>query len=337
MSEDDATYLNLISSRLRNFKRKSGKLWNFSCPICGDSDKDRRKARGYVYKSEGSLHFKCHNCGNASSFSYFLKNFDAELYAQYRLEKLGENKKRKFKEIKSVYKPKKRLVNLPSIHELDKDHPAKIYCVERLVSEDSMKRIYYSDDFHRFVDGHCMGKYSFKTDQRIVFPLTDPEGNLIGAQGRVFTESDKKNRFITTSFGDEPLCFGFDKIDLRKLVYVVEGSFDSLFLPNCIAVLSSSLNSCVGSLRKFYGVSFDCVLIHDNEPRNFEIATITHKALPHHKVCIWPERVKEKDINDMVKSGIDVKTLIDVNTFSYPLSGVKFSKWCKLKLANSVP
>ena len=30
-------YINDISSQLRNFKKKSNNLYNFSCPVCGDS------------------------------------------------------------------------------------------------------------------------------------------------------------------------------------------------------------------------------------------------------------------------------------------------------------
>ena len=42
----DQKYVGLLSSRLRNFKRKDNNLWNFSCPICGDSTKNRIKPTG---------------------------------------------------------------------------------------------------------------------------------------------------------------------------------------------------------------------------------------------------------------------------------------------------
>ena len=54
-------YLNLISTQLPLFKRKKDNLWNFRCPICGDSERNKTKARGYVFEVKGKLVYKCHN------------------------------------------------------------------------------------------------------------------------------------------------------------------------------------------------------------------------------------------------------------------------------------
>jgi len=35
----DVKYINLCSSVLERFKQKRTNLWNFRCPICGDSQK----------------------------------------------------------------------------------------------------------------------------------------------------------------------------------------------------------------------------------------------------------------------------------------------------------
>ena len=43
----DVKYINLISSRLSKFKRVKPNLYNFRCPICGDSQKNKNKTRGY--------------------------------------------------------------------------------------------------------------------------------------------------------------------------------------------------------------------------------------------------------------------------------------------------
>ena len=45
----DSKYIGLISSRLQQFKRVKADLYNFRCPICGDSKKHKNKARGYIY------------------------------------------------------------------------------------------------------------------------------------------------------------------------------------------------------------------------------------------------------------------------------------------------
>ena len=84
-------YINDISSQLRNFKKKSNNLYNFSCPVCGDSSVKKSKARGYIYEKEGVTLFHCHNCGLSISFKNFLKLVDESLYKQYVFEKFGNN------------------------------------------------------------------------------------------------------------------------------------------------------------------------------------------------------------------------------------------------------
>ena len=69
----DTKYLRLVSSRLRNFKQKNTYLFNFSCPYCGDSQKNKSKARGYVFSKGNDLIFKCHNCGVGANVGNFLK------------------------------------------------------------------------------------------------------------------------------------------------------------------------------------------------------------------------------------------------------------------------
>ena len=88
-------YVNILGSRLRNFKRKSGNVFNFSCPICGDSHKISTKARGYVYDKAGKGLFHCHNCGASMRVPNFIKMVDAVLYEEYLMEKLADKPKSK--------------------------------------------------------------------------------------------------------------------------------------------------------------------------------------------------------------------------------------------------
>lgn len=51
----DVKYINLISIRLQKFKRIKDNLYNFRCPICGDSERSKNKARGYLYQVKITL------------------------------------------------------------------------------------------------------------------------------------------------------------------------------------------------------------------------------------------------------------------------------------------
>jgi len=86
----DVKYINLISSRFQKFKRVKNNLYNFRCPICGDSQTNKNKARGYLYQIKNNTNYKCHNCGVNVSFNNFLKQIDTEIHKKYIFEKFKE-------------------------------------------------------------------------------------------------------------------------------------------------------------------------------------------------------------------------------------------------------
>jgi hypothetical protein len=79
-----------------------------------------------------------------------------------------------------------------------------------------------------------------------------------------------------------------------------------------------------------WGIS-DPVWIYDNEPRNREITNRISKTIDSgDSVVIWPSHIQEKDINDMVMSGLDVQTMIESNTYSGLEAKVKFTTWKRI-------
>ena len=57
----------LISTRVRNFHEMGTDTFRWSCDVCGDSSRDRRKARFYVGRKGQDLLCFCHNCGFSGS------------------------------------------------------------------------------------------------------------------------------------------------------------------------------------------------------------------------------------------------------------------------------
>ena len=82
----DVKYINLISSRLSKFKKVKPNLYNCRCPICGDSKKNKNKARGYFYQVKNNTNYKCHNCGVNISFNNFLKEIDSTTHNNMSLK-----------------------------------------------------------------------------------------------------------------------------------------------------------------------------------------------------------------------------------------------------------
>ena len=90
----DIKYISLISSRLDKFSRKKDYLYNFRCPYCGDSQKNKNKARGYFYKSKSGMNFKCHNCNHGTTVEKFVKFIDPQLHREYVMERWSNGSKR---------------------------------------------------------------------------------------------------------------------------------------------------------------------------------------------------------------------------------------------------
>ena len=334
----DTKYVNLITSRLTLFKRKHQGLYNFRCPFCGDSQKSKTKARGYLYQKRTDLFYRCHNCGQSNTFSNFLKKLDGELHKQYVLERYKEGTTGistntpdpEIKHDKPVFHTK---INLPRISDLNDNHFAKKYLVNRAIPPQFLSYLYYTEDFKSFVMKVTKREYDLnEREQRIIIPFFNKDKQLITFQGRAFTNT--LLRYITIKMDeDSPKIFGLDRLDLEKQFYVVEGPFDSMFLPNCIAMAGSDVNlrsqvEISGALDNHLGT-----MVFDNEPRNKEIISRMEKTIDFGwNVCIWPESVKQKDLNDMVINGTQESKLteiINTNTYSGLLAKTHLATWRK--------
>ena len=320
----DSKYIGLISSRLQKFKRVKANLYNFRCPICGDSQKHKNKARGYFYQVKTNTNYKCHNCGASLSFNNFLKQIDATLHKQYILEKFKEGhaggrnfvvEEPKFDFTKPVFKPK---LDLPKASEVPM---AREYLVKRRLDP---TKFYFAQKFQEWTNKQKQTFDNIVRDEcRIVIPLYDTNSELIGFQGRSLVPNSIK--YITVMLNDnKPKIYGLEKINEREPIFIVEGPFDSTLVENSIAMCGSDVDI------RTYNWS-DYIWVFDNEPRNREINNRVSKIIDRgDKVVIWPNHIKQKDINDMVLSNIDVMSVLKSNTYSGLKAKVKFNNWKKI-------
>jgi len=154
----DSKYIGLVSSRLQKFKRVKSDLYNFRCPICGDSQKNKNKTRGYLYPVKNNTNFKCHNCGASMSFNNFLKEIDTVLYKQYTMEKFKEGhtgknfvvEEPKFEFTKPVFKKK---LELPKASEVE---IAKNYLEKRRLDPE---KFYFANNFKEWTNTQKVTKW----------------------------------------------------------------------------------------------------------------------------------------------------------------------------------
>jgi len=318
----DVKYINLISARFQKFKKVKNNLYNFRCPICGDSQRNKNKARGYLYQVKNNTNFKCHNCGVNVSFNNFLRQIDPVIHKQYTFEKFKEGHTgRNFAAQEPVFQfeaPKfKPKLDLPKASE---NPDAKEYLVNRKLNPDNY---YYAEKFKEWVNSLQSTFDSTDRDEpRIIIPLFY-QNTLVGFQGRALGPS--KIKYITVMLNDDaPKIYGLDNIRTDATVYITEGPFDSTFIRNAIAMCGADAD-----VSK-WGIS-NPVWIYDNEPRNTEIVSRISRTIDKgESIVIWPSSVKEKDINDMVLSGLDIQSVIELNTYSGLEAKLKFTTWKKI-------
>lgn len=340
----DRKFLHLLSPKLERFAQKKQDLYNFRCPICGDSQKNKSKARGFVYKKKNDYFFTCHNCGASHTFYNFIKFVDPSLLKEYTYERFTNGEtgnhnypKPTFDEFKSqpVFTEKKaqKKIELDTIESLPELHYAKEYVKARKIPEKYLKELYFAPDFKMLVESLGVEKQNLKKeDPRLIIPFYNENNELFAIQGRALSES--KIRYITITLVENEhdegrmKFYGLNKLDRNKKVYVVEGPIDSMFLPNAIATADADLT------RAAKLELTDFVLVYDNEPRNKDIVKQIGKAIASgYNVTLLPENIKQKDINEMILADIspgEILDLIDKFTFSNLRASLEFSNWKKV-------
>ena len=316
----DSKYIGLVSSRLTKFKRVKSDLYNFRCPICGDSKKNKTKTRGYLYTIKADVNFRCHNCGASMTFSNFLKEVDPVIHKQYVFERFKQGNTGRGTVVEEPIfkfeKPKfKTSIDLPLASTVES---SRTYLEKRKLDP---TQFYYAEKFVEYVNSRKQN-LNMKEHPRIIIPLYY-EKNLVGVQGRSLDSNSVK--YITTIFYNEaPKIYGLDNIRRDAPVFVTEGPFDSTFLLNSIAMCGAD-----GDVRK-WGVSTP-VWVYDNEPRSKEITErISNTIARGESVVIWPTNINEKDINDMVLPGHDVQSIVESNTYSGLEAKLQFTTWKRI-------
>lgn len=316
----------------------------FRCPICGDSQKNNSKTRGYVYispKTRTHFNYKCHNCGYNNSFLFFLKEYFPNIHSQLQLELMREHLAHK-KNMDEIEQP----IVLPdvdvndngtwiTVDKLPIKHEAKQYCLGRQIPTNKFSRIIYVDNFKQYIEEVCPNKYNrMPADNRIVFELRDEDKILVGIQARIIDVTSKKNRFLTLKFDDSATkIYGLDSVNKNLPIIVTEGIIDSLFFDNGIALTGGDV---VANLEEIIGTKKSNIYIAlDNEPRSKDTVHRMDLAIRYgYKVYFWEMDTLYKDVNDMVKNGNVSISYIQTEIINKSLSGfkarVRFNTWKKI-------
>jgi len=329
----DLDYISKVQPRLQQFKRKKDYLFNFRCPVCGDSKKSKTKARAYLYRVKNDMFFKCHNCGQGQNLANFIKFVDPKLYESYLLERYKKSApatpKPEFDFKPTKFKDQTPIDDLKSIKDLPEDHPARLYCDNRKIPEKCFDKLFLSDKFMTLVNEVKPNTYKvIKDHPRLIIPFYDTTGKVFAFQGRAFGKEQPK--YLTIKLDEnKQKVYGLDKVNFQQPIYITEGPIDSLFIDNCLAAGGADL------FLKNKIPNDQITYIFDNEPRNKEIVKRMYKVIEQNfNVVIWPEDLQLKDVNDMILSGLTKLQLQDIisnNTYSKLSALTKLNYWKKTK------
>lgn len=283
-------------------------------------------------------------------FHRFVEAVDPSMYADYQKERVVAGLWRNSSTLRITTNPSTRktppettspgdpLSPLLRVDTLKPDHIARLTCEKRKIPD--LTRLYHCPRFYAWTN-YALGveKFSKKAlyydHPRLVIPFLESSNGgittgssgtsaLTAFQGRDY-DPDSDNKYVTIRIDQENRAiYGLDRLG-PGTVYALEGPIDSMFLPNGIAFAGSD-HGALGRLDR----RDDIVVVYDNEPR----APLTHRKIAHairdgYRVCIWPKRVIQKDVNDMVLAGIDPKPIIDSRTFSGLEAELELATWKK--------
>lgn len=327
----DSTYIGMMGPKLSLFRRQKQNLYNFRCPICGDSASNQYKSRGYFYLNDSGdgFNYICHNCGASQSLYTFIKLLFPEYLKAYSFEKFMQNGSRSsFVEEAIPFKKLEAADDLVlPVDMLSDDHPAVSYLLnERRLPRRLLEKFFYVDEYVSWL------KQTTKNDDikisehpRILIPYVDDNDNIYRYIARSI-DPKITPKYLYTDVDVGSSFYNWYNVDRSRRVHVFEGAIDSMLIDNSIAIGNAKYSR--GDLSSLS----DYVIVPDNEPRNFFVVKSIEKAIDAgHPVCIWPEYYG-KDINAAIISGYSpefIQDVIDQNVYSGIRAKLKLDRWRK--------
>ena len=299
----------------------------FRCPICGDSRKNRQRKRGYYYLKSASYH--CFNCDANLSGLKLLQVFSGEDY---------EAVKGRF--FKTMFDGKH--YNSLSSHGFDVEEERKdnIFRLKSCLRPEWKSPL--SEKAESYLKGRLVLDAPFLREK--LFSYFAKNGNeyiLIPWRINGIDAYFQLNDFLKLGKGGlkyifpknrDKLIYGLDNIDL-SFPYLIcfEGVYDSLFVPNGLAIGGKTLTDLQEKILRKRFPSHNIVFALDNDKPGLQA---TARALSRNTASRvlyfkwFDSTTKEKDINDLVKAKNDVNIFVDKqSTESLIVDSITMKMW----------
>lgn len=335
----DIKYLQLLSTRLEGFHKKSEYLWNCRCFLCGDSQVKKTKMRGYFFREKERLVYKCHNCSRSHKISTILRHLDPTLYKEYLLESYSDphqQRKPLYKRVHSIPAVRFDSIKQTTIEGAERcdylpaEHHCRLYLMRRQIPTSRWSLLHYTDNYETVIRHLAPEEVKkVRPDTRLLIPFYDAYGAMTAISGRALGVSELRYVTIRLAEGITKLVYGMERIKSTQPLIITEGPLDSLFFSNAVA--SGDANLTLAAERIEHS---DVYLVFDNERRNKEIVESMRKAIhAGYRVMFWSEIIRGKDVNEMILNGHTVEELTQAiyrDSASGLTAQTKLSFWKKV-------
>jgi len=268
---------------------------SFDCPVCSYDIKglDKGDGKGNLEVNYKELVYKCWSCSE-THYTYgplekLIKIYGSEKqYKKFKLllpDRVDDDGKRVYKKIEL---PREFILFKTASEGLKLTHYYKYaynYLKSRNVTDEMIER---------FNIGFCYeGFYA----NRIIIPSYDENDNLNYFTARSY-ETKPKLKYRNPEAEKEIIIFNEYLIDWTKPIYIVEGPFDSIFVPNSIPMLGKVMSEYL--FKKLYDRAMEIVIILDGDA--YQNALKLYNKLNGGRLLgkIWLTKLPEdKDIADL--------------------------------------
>jgi len=248
-------YINIVVNTFyRNVSVIKGDKINIKCNVCGDSQKNKHKKRGWFLFYKGNYIFKCFNCGVSPFASSWLKKYHPEYYSSYIKELLYTNRT-ELCEDKKEETPKKVIDKSdtkffkPLLKNVDGEleKRAIAVCEKRRIFKDVYENWYISNG----------GDYK----NRLIIPIYNSKNKIAYWQGRALFDNQSPKYLNSKIDTDTAINAQLDCVDKTKPIIIVEGYIDKTFIENCVATMSTNwsdeIQRKLNELNCYYLIDYD--------------------------------------------------------------------------------
>lgn len=228
--------------------------YNFRCPICGDSKKNKHLKRGYVLHARGDWVYVCHNECGSMSFLTFLKNYHQDVYKKVIIHGFSQGSSGRPKidmsktndsgyvaleDATTLFKPNE-LISIYDHHPLAE--AALAWVKYRRIRKMVYDYWYVCLEGEEFLDRDKFGNLVYNENgfpkgneykNRLIIPYYHFGGKWSQFDARSLEENPVIRYKNIKNVEKEP--YNIDWLDVTKPFFLLEGSINSTFIKNAVS------------------------------------------------------------------------------------------------------